>query len=142
MLNQERARSAVMVLNNCIDLTRLESLPVGTASDFNQVVAVIYAIANGDSIADLWSLEDVDSLEPDCQVEQLSEVGEDDGLTWYHCGVHDQDTLMDNMCEDCPQPIDKDTARKVLQMAVNCHDAEQGINWDVLREHLESVRGD
>jgi hypothetical protein len=141
MLDKNKAQALIEVLARCVSIDRLESLPVGTVLDFNSAAATVQAIADGDTIASLWSVEDVDSLEPDCEVEQISKDGEDDGLTWYHCYTHEMDTLMDNMCEECPAPITTEQARAVLAAAAVNHDAEQGINWDVLRAHLEDVRG-
>jgi hypothetical protein len=36
--------------------------------------------------------------------------------------------------------LDRDSARLVLTMAVEQHDANIGINWDVLNEYINQVR--
>lgn len=34
-----------------------------------------------------------------CQIVQISEDGEDDGFTWFHCNYHGQDTLNEESCQ-------------------------------------------
>lgn len=34
-----------------------------------------------------------------CDIVQISEDGEDDGLTWFHCKYHDEDTLNEFSCQ-------------------------------------------
>lgn len=41
---------------------------------------------------------------------------------------------------DCDGSISDETAREVLRFAERRHDAEQGINWEVLRSHLEYIQ--
>jgi len=63
---------------------------------------------DGDSIASVWSVEDVYSLHTD-------DDGEPDGS------------------------ITPEQARAVLKAADNDHDANIGINWDVLEYHLDMI---
>lgn len=82
----------------------------------NRSIDLMDAIARGDTIASLWSIEDVQSLRTDDDGEVLAP---DQG------GVSDE------------------TAREVLRLADHNHDATIGINWDVLECHLDDVeRGD
>jgi hypothetical protein len=113
------------------------------AHSTNQALALIDSMLRGDTIASLWTIEDVKSLRGECSVEQISADGEDDGLTWYHCTTHNMDTLSDYNCEkDGESTLSDETARKVLKIADDKHDAEQGINWDVLRAHLDDLEAD
>ncbi len=64
----------------------------------------------------------------ECNIEQISEDGEDDGLTWFHCDIHDKDTLDEYTCEDY------ETDSEVYQwFAINENDA------DYLKRHNQYV---
>lgn len=84
---------------------------------FEQATELIKALQAGNTIASLWSVEDVYSVNRDCEIEQISKDGEDDGLTWFHCYAHDNDTLDQQYCEDHPSIVTEEQARRVLQLA-------------------------
>ena len=67
-------------------------------------------LINGDMIASYWTIDDVKSLQDD----------------------------EDKFTEE--ERITDEEARQVLKAADHYHDATIGINWDVLREHLNMVR--
>lgn len=139
MLDKQRAAAAVRALNK----VKIFDLPEEEVHLLADARNALKAIAEGDTIASLWSIDDVQSLRPDCDVSQLSKDGEDDGLTWFHCDTHNEDTLDENVCEEAPDTLISDeTARRVLEMADNEHDAEVGINWETLRVWLDYVEGD
>lgn len=73
-----------------------------------QAMSLVKAIERGDTIASLWSVEDVYSLCEDFDGNQTI-------------------TLKDH------------EARRVLALAEENFDAEQGINWDTLRYQLDDV---
>jgi hypothetical protein len=121
--------------------TQEDNNPAKLAND--NALALVNSMLKGDTIASLWSIEDVQSLRSECDIEQISADGEDDGLTWFHCDTHDMDTLDEYSCEnEGESTIDDDTARKALACAERNHDAEQGINWDTLRYALEAVENE
>ena len=121
--------------------TQEENNPAKYAND--NALALVNSMVNGDTIASLWSIEDVQSLRSECRTTQISADGEDDGLTWFHCDTHDMDTLDEYSCEnEGESTVDDDTARKALACADRNHDAEQGINWDALRYALEAVENE
>ena len=70
----------------------------------------IDGLINGDIIASYWTIDDVKSLQDD-----EDEFTEEERIT-------------------------DEEARQVLKAADVNHDATIGINWDVLREHLDIVR--
>lgn len=51
-----------------------------------------------ESVYDNWQGES--PMRQDCETEQISKDGEDDGLTWFHCLTHDMDTLDEYSCEE------------------------------------------
>lgn len=72
-------------------------------------------IASGDTIASLWSIEDVQ------EAANLQYGYEDDG-------------------QDIPShPITDQVARDVLEASERNHDATQGINWDTLAYWIDEV---
>lgn len=70
----------------------------------------IESLIAGDTIASIWSIEDVFTL-------MFPDDNPDRG--------HTDDEI--------------DTARKVLQAAESGHDASLGINWDTLQYHVDEV---
>lgn len=101
---------------------------------------ILQAMGNGDTIASLWSVEDVYAANGDCVIEQTSEDGEDDGLTWFYCSRHGLDTLDTQFCEEHPPIVTHEQARQVLRLVEHEHDAEMGINWDVLKGWITYVQ--
>lgn len=52
--------------------------------------------------------------------------------------IADVKSLVDE--DDEREPVTDDEAREVLELADEQHDANYGINWDVLNSHLDFVR--
>lgn len=74
-------------------------------------------LVNGDTIASLWSVEDVQ-----------------EAANQEH-GYDDED-------EEVPSHlVDEATARRVLKLCESEHDAEQGINWETIKHWLDYVEG-
>lgn len=76
----------------------------------DEALRLVEAFQAGDAIASLWWVDDVKDL-----------VDEDDEA-------------------DGEKPVTIEEARAVLKAAEDEHDATIGINWDVLRTHLDAVR--
>ena len=92
---------------------RLNTLGAGISDEvklqLEKSINLMQAIADGDTIADLWSVEDVYSLDSDNFDDQGNYTGD----------------------------ITLEQARDVLQSAQANMNAEYGINWDSLRAELE-----
>jgi hypothetical protein len=73
---------------------------------------LVQQLIDGDTIASLWTVEDVYSL------------------------TYDDDFMFEAGKE--PSDISLADARRTLKAAEEDHDATIGINWDVLRFHLEN----
>lgn len=115
-----------------------DNWPEQNRQKYDRARAWIESLRAGNEIADGWSIEDVKSLRGECDIEQVSADGEDDGLTWFRCLTHDADTLDER---DCGQNyISDEIARKTLALAQRNMDANYGINWDSLRAALEVVQ--
>lgn len=79
-------------------------------ADLDTAISALESLERGDSIASVWHLEDVYSLETD-----------DNG-----------DTI--------EGAVTVDEAREVLRLSESEHDASIGINWDTLQHWLDYVR--
>lgn len=82
-------------------------------TNFERARGFIQSLQDGNTIASIWSVEDVFSLM----------FPEDDGTRG-----HTNDEL--------------ETARAVLRSADENHDATIGINWDTLQFHLDTINED
>ena len=76
--------------------------------------------------------DDADELDVIFAVEHASDP--DWIAAWWH--IDDVKEVVD---EDEDPPTD-DTCREVLRLADRYHDANHGINWEVLRVYLDSVK--
>jgi hypothetical protein len=100
---------------------------------FNKIIdGINMVLMNNISEIDPSVYENWDGLDPmgndDCNIEQISEDGEDDGLTWFRCDVHGHDTLDEYSCEG------KDWGGEVMQwFAVSDNDA------DFLKRHGQYI---
>src|SRR5258708_1215905 len=107
MLNEDQlkiARRALDYLMANADLTKDEMVAAKHA------YVKLDPFIDGDSIASVWSVEDVYSL-----------ITDEDG-------------------EPVENAITVEEARQVLKLVDRTHDATIGINWDVLEVGLETVR--
>lgn len=80
-----------------------------------------------DSIWDNFE-SDYNFMGSECDIEQISKDGEDDGLTWFHCNEHDKDTLNEYACEDY-----EDMTEVYQWFAINSNDA------DFLKRHGQYI---
>lgn len=96
-----------------------------------------------DEIAELQSLtkyidkDDVELLEaagvPEFKEESLDEIS----ISW---SIDDVKSVDQNRQDDSTTPLTDDECREVLRLAKDNHDANVGINWDVLEIWIDEVR--
>lgn len=111
MLSEEKLKAiATALLAHRNANKQYENWPPENKRPFEEAASLIQSFQNGDVIASLWWVEDVQSL-----------IDEDDEA-------------------DGEKPVTVAEARKVLEAADDNHDATIGINWDVLHYHLDNLR--
>lgn len=111
MLNEDQLRAAAKCIQSVLTSNAITGvLTKSEAENARNALGYITDVQNGDMILSPWTTDDVKSL-----------VDEDDEA-------------------DGTPPVTDKEARAVLKMADDNHDAETGINWDVLRENLDMYR--
>jgi hypothetical protein len=92
----------------------LANADLSTLERRNAMAALGYTkdFISGDMIMNIWTTDDVKSL-----------VDEDDEA-------------------DGTSPVTDEEAREVLRNVDRYHDANEGVNWEVLETHLDMVRRD
>lgn len=141
MLNQDQLKIAQQALDYFMEMRGKTGDPL-TDSEMaaaKRAYSELDQFIDGEAIASIWTLDDVHSANNECDIEQKSEDGEDDGLTWFHCNEHDLDTLDEWYCENHPRRLTDAQAKEVLQSVERNHDAEYGINWDSIRSAIDAV---
>lgn len=112
MLNERtlKALNTALLCHRNVN-SQLDNWPPENKRPFEDAQSVVTALLDGDTIASLWSIEDVFAVMfPD-----------EDGTRG-----HTDDEIAE--------------AREVLELADREHDATVGINWGVLEAHLDYVR--
>lgn len=92
--------------------TKHDRTKVGLHNTIN-TLALLRSMSRGDIIALLWSIEDIKHLADDESGEPIPGVSISDA-----------------------------EARDVLALARSEHDSDRGVNWDVLDEHLNTVKSE